>query len=565
MDIKKVKGAEILIQSIVREGARTIFGYPGGAIMPVYDALMDHSDKIGHILMRHEQGAVHAAQGYARASGEVGLCIVTGGPGATNTITGIADAMLDSTPLIVLAGQITTDLIGTDAFQEVDFTCVTQPVSKWTYQINSPEEISKAVARAFFIAKSGRPGPVVLSIAKNAQEGFAWYHPESVNFIRSYDNDPEIDMSSVERAVELIDSSRKPFVLCGHGIELADAGAEFKAFVEKAGLPFGSTLLGLSVMPTSHPLNKGMLGMHGNLCNNVKTNECDVLVAVGMRFDDRVTGRLASYARQAKIIHLDIDSSEIGKNVPADVPVLGDCKKTLALITERLRPASHKEWTDSFQPYIDEEYDKVVRKELFPGTGPLNMGEVVSAVSEATSHNAVLVTDVGQNQMIAARYFKYSAPRSIITSGGMGTMGFGLPAAIGAATVLPDRPVCVFMGDGGLQMTIQELGTIMERRIPVKIILLNNNYLGNVRQWQELFFNKRYAFTHLDNPDFQMIAAAYRIPSIRVVNREDLAGAVEKMLAADGPFFLEACVCEEGNVMPMIPPGASIDNMMMEC
>lgn len=560
-----ISGSEILIRSLIREGTDMIFGYPGGAIMPVYDALMNHTDSIDHVLVRHEQGATHAAQGYARASGKVGVCLVTGGPGATNTITGIADAMLDSTPIVVIAGQITTDLIGTDAFQEVDFTCVTQPISKWSYQISCPEEISRVVARAFFVAKSGRPGPVVLSVTKNAQVGMAEYIHEKVSFIRSYDDDPEIDMDAIEAAADAINHAQKPFVLAGQGIELGNAQEEFRSFVEKADLPFGCTLLGLSVLPSSHRLNKGMLGMHGNLCNNVKTNECDVLVAVGMRFDDRVTGNVDTYARQARIIHLDIDASEINKNVHADIPVLGDCRKTLKLITERLLPANHGKWISSFAQYDREEYEKVVSKELHPKEGPLNMGEVVDAVSRACGAGAVLVTDVGQNQMMAARYFRFSEKRSIITSGGMGTMGFGVPAGIGAAFGRPDRKVCVFTGDGGLQMTIQEFGTIMERRVPVKIILLNNNYLGNVRQWQELFFHKRYSFTRLDNPDFQILSSAYGIPSKRVIDRKDLMPAVEEMMAADGPFFLEACVAEEGNVMPMIPPGGTVDNMLMEC
>lgn len=560
-----ISGSEILIRSLIREGTDMIFGYPGGAIMPVYDALMNHTDSIDHVLVRHEQGATHAAQGYARASGKVGVCLVTGGPGATNTITGIADAMLDSTPIVVIAGQITTDLIGTDAFQEVDFTCVTQPISKWSYQISCPEEISRVVARAFFVAKSGRPGPVVLSVTKNAQVGMAEYIHEKVSFIRSYDDDPEIDMDAIEAAADAINHAQRPFVLAGQGIELGNAQEEFRTFVEKADLPFGCTLLGLSVLPSSHRLNRGMLGMHGNLCNNVKTNECDVLVAVGMRFDDRVTGNVDTYARQARIIHLDIDASEINKNVHADIPVLGDCRKTLKLITERLLPANHGKWISSFAQYDREEYEKVVSKELHPKEGPLNMGEVVDAVSRACGAGAVLVTDVGQNQMMAARYFRFSEKRSIITSGGMGTMGFGVPAGIGAAFGRPDRKVCVFTGDGGLQMTIQEFGTIMERRVPVKIILLNNNYLGNVRQWQELFFHKRYSFTRLDNPDFQILSSAYGIPSKRVIDRKDLMPAVEEMMAEDGPFFLEACVAEEGNVMPMIPPGGTVDNMLMEC
>lgn len=562
---EQIQGSEALIRALVREGVDTIFGYPGGAIMPVYDTLMDHADEINHILVRHEQGATHAAEGYARASGKTGVCLVTGGPGATNTLTGIADAMLDSTPVVVIAGQIATDMIGTDAFQEVDFTCVTQPVCKWSYQISTPDEISRVIARAFFVARTGRPGPVVLSITKDAQTGMTEYVPEKVTYIRSYDYDPEIDITRIREAAAAINSARRPFVLAGQGIELGGAQEEFREFVEKGCLPFGCTLLGLSVLPTSHPLNKGMLGMHGNLCNNVKTNECDVLIAVGMRFDDRVTGDVNTYARQARIIHLDIDPAEIGKNVRADIPILGNCRKSLAMLTERLVKTDRSEWCDSFRKYREEEYERVIRKELYPESGPLNMGEVVDAVSNATGHRAILVTDVGQNQMMAARYFKFTEKRSIITSGGMGTMGFAMPAGIGAAYARPDRTVCVFMGDGGLQMTLEELGTVMEHRIPLKMILLNNNYLGNVRQWQELFYDRRYSFTHLANPDFQILASAYSIPSRRVAERKDLRDAVREMLETDGPFFLEACVAEEGNVLPMTPPGKSISDMLMEC
>ena len=568
MDTKnseQISGSEALLRSLIREGVDTVFGYPGGAIMPVYDALMDHMDEINHILVRHEQGATHAAEGYARASGKPGVCMVTGGPGATNTLTGIADAMLDSTPIVVIAGQIANELIGTDAFQEVDFTCVTQPISKWSYQISSPDEISRVVARAFFVATSGRPGPVVLTITKNAQTGMTCYRPEKVTYIRSYDDDPEIDITRIREAAAAINAAKRPFVLAGQGIELGGAQDEFRKFVEKGELPFGCTLLGLSVMPTAHPLNKGMLGMHGNYCNNVKTNECDVLIAVGMRFDDRVTGNLATYARQAKVIHLDIDPSEIGKNVPADIPVLGNCRKSLAMLTERLVHMDRSEWIDSFGKYQEEEYRRVIDRELHPAEGPLNMGEVVSAVSSAAGDNAILVTDVGQNQMMAARYFRFGQKRSIITSGGMGTMGFAIPAGIGAAFARPDRTICVFMGDGGLQMTVQEFGTIMEHQVPVKMILLNNSYLGNVRQWQQLFYNRRYAFTHLENPDFQVLSSAYGIPSRRVIERSGLKDAVEEMLSTDGPFFLEVCVAEEGNVMPMTPPGHPIDNMLMEC
>ena len=560
-----ITGSEALMRSLEYEGVETIFGYPGGAIMPVFDALYDHRERLNHILVRHEQGAAHAAQGFARVSGKVGVCLVTSGPGATNTITGIADAMIDSTPIVVIAGQVGAGFLGTDAFQEVDLVGVTQPITKWSYQIRRAEDVAWAVSRAFYIARSGRPGPVVLDFTKNAQVDQTEYEPVTVDFIRSYDPDPEIDRKAIGDAVALINESKKPFVLVGQGVELGNAQEELKSFIEKADLPCGCTLLGLSALPSDHPLNKGMLGMHGNLGPNVKTNECDVLIAVGMRFDDRVTGKLDTYAKQAKVIHLDVDPSEIGKNVPVDVPVLGNCKKTLALLTELIQKNKHTEWIDSFHSYEDTEYEQVIRKEVFPTEGPLNMGEVVHAVSEATRNDAVLVTDVGQNQMMACRYFKFSRERSIITSGGMGTMGFGLPAAIGATFGRPDRTVCVFMGDGGLQMTMQELGTVMEQKAPVKIILLNNNYLGNVRQWQAMFFNRRYSFTPMMNPDYMQIATAYGIPSRRVIERADLHDAIQEMLNTDGPFLLEACVVEEGNVLPMTPPGYSVNQMLLEC
>lgn len=562
---EKITGSEALMRSLEYQGVKTIFGYPGGAIMSVFDALYDHRDKLNHILVRHEQGAAHAAQGFARVSGKVGVCLVTSGPGATNTITGIADAMIDSTPLVVIAGQVGAGLLGTDAFQEVDLVGITQPISKWSYQIRKAEDVAWAVSRAFYIARSGRPGPVVLDFAKNAQLEMTEFEPVGVDFIRSYDPDPETDPKALAEAVALINDSKKPLVLVGQGVELGNAQQELKDFVEKADIPCGCTLLGLSALPTEHYLNKGMLGMHGNLGPNVKTNECDVLIAVGMRFDDRVTGKLETYAKQAKIIHLDIDSSEIGKNVAVDVPVLGDCKRTLALLTELIQKQTHTEWVESFKPYEQKEYAEVIEKEVYPKEGPLNMGEVVRAVSEATHHEAILVTDVGQNQMMACRYFKYTKERSVVTSGGMGTMGFGLPAAIGATFGRPDRTVCAFMGDGGLQMTMQELGTIMEQKAPVKIILLNNNYLGNVRQWQAMFFNHRYSFTPMMNPDYMQIASAYEIPSRRVIEREDLEEAIREMLDTDGPFLLEACVIEEGNVLPMTPPGSSVNYMLMEC
>lgn len=561
---EKITGSEALMRSLEHEGIKTIFGYPGGAIMPVFDALYDHRDKLNHILVRHEQGAAHAAQGFARVSGEVGVCLVTSGPGATNTITGVADAMIDSTPIVVIAGQVGASLLGTDAFQEVDLVGITQPISKWSYQIRRAEDVAWAVSRAFYIARSGRPGPVVLDFAKNAQQELTEYEPVDVDFIRSYDPDPETDPKAVAEAVALINEARKPLVLVGQGVELGNAQEELRAFVEKADLPCGCTLLGLSALPSDHRLNKGMLGMHGNLGPNVKTNECDVLIAVGMRFDDRVTGKLETYARQAKVIHLDVDPSEISKNVAVDVPILGNCKRTLALLTELIQAQRHTEWIESFRPYEEKEYTQVIDREIHPKEGPLNMGEVVRKVSEATRNEAILVTDVGQNQMMACRYFKFTKNRSVVTSGGMGTMGFGLPAAIGATFGRPDRTVCVFMGDGGLQMTMQELGTVMEQKAPVKIILLNNNYLGNVRQWQAMFFNRRYSFTPMMNPDYMQIASAYGIPSRRVAERGELEETIREMLDTDGPFLLEACVIEEGNVLPMTPPGSSVNYMMLD-
>ena len=561
---EKITGGEALMRSLEHQGVKTIFGYPGGAIMPVFDALYDHRDKLNHILVRHEQGAAHAAQGYARVSGDVGVCLVTSGPGATNTITGVADAMIDSTPIVVIAGQVGAGLLGTDAFQEVDLVGITQPISKWSYQIRRAEDVAWAVARAFYIARSGRPGPVVLDFAKNAQVEMTDYEPVDVDFIRSYDPDPETDPKALAEAVRLINESEKPLVLVGQGVELGNAQEELLKFVEKADIPCGCTLLGLSAMSSEHPLNKGMLGMHGNLGPNVKTNECDVLIAVGMRFDDRVTGKLETYAKQAKVIHLDVDPSEIGKNVPVHVPVLGNCKRTLSLLTELIQPNKHTAWIDSFRQYEQQEFDKVIKPEVYPAEGPINMGEVVNAVSEATNHEAVLVTDVGQNQMMACRYFKFTKNRSVVTSGGMGTMGFCIPAAIGATFGRPDRTVCAIMGDGGLQMTMQELGTIMEQKAPVKMILMNNNYLGNVRQWQAMFFRRRYSFTPMMNPDYMQIASAYGIPSRRVIEREELKYGIKEMLATDGPFLLEVCVVEEGNVLPMTPPGSSVNYMMMD-
>ncbi len=553
------------MRSLEHQGVTTLFGYPGGSIMPAFDALYSHREQLNHILVRHEQAAAHAAEGYARVSGKVGVCLVTSGPGATNTVTGIADAMIDSTPIVVIAGQVGTSFLGSDAFQEVDLVGVTQPISKWSYQIRRAEDVPMAVAKAFYIARSGRPGPVVLDFAKNAQVETFNYEPVDIDYIRSYVPVPDTDEASLDEAARLINAARRPFALVGQGVELGNAQEELLAFLEKADIPCGATLLGLSDIPTGHRLNKGMLGMHGNLGPNVKTNECDVLIAIGMRFDDRVTGNLETYARQAKIIHLDIDPAEVNKNVAVDVAVLGDCKQTLRQLTERTTEARHTDWIESFKPYEEQEYAHVIESEVYPKEGPLKMGEVARAVSDAAGGNAILVTDVGQNQMLSARYFNYAQKRSIVTSGGLGTMGFGLPAAIGATFGAPERTVFAFMGDGGLQMSIQELGTIMEQGSPVKIVVLNNNYLGNVRQWQAMFFGRRYSFTPMLNPDYMKIAEAYGIPSQLVERREDLAEAIGRMLSTDGPFLLEVAVIEEGNVLPMTPPGGTVNEMLLEC
>ena len=553
-----------MLQALLAEGVDTVFAYPGGSIIKVFDALYDHRKDLKQILVRHEQGAAHAAQGYARVSGRTGVAIVTSGPGATNTITGISDAMLDNTPLVVIAGQVSTDVLGTDAFQEIDLVGVTQPITKWSYQIRRAEDIAWAVARAFYIAGSGRPGPVVLDFSKTAQVAQIDFKPAKIEYERSYIPSPDPIESQINDAVALINSAKKPLVLVGHGVELGNAENELREFIEKADLPAARTLLGLAALPSDHPLNMGMLGMHGNLAPNVKTNECDVLIAVGMRFDDRVTGTLNTYAKQAKIIHLDIDKSEFGKNVKPDVTVLGDCRQTLRLITERMAKASHKEWIESFKPLDKEEFDKVIDNAVNPGQGPLKMGEVVTEVSKQSPANSVLVTDVGLNQMFSARYFKYREPRSIVTSGGLGTMGFCMPAAIGATFGAPDRTVLAFFGDGGFQMNIQELGTIMENQAPVKMIVMNNTYLGNVRQWQQMMFKSRYSCTHMMNPDYSKIAAAYGIPYRLVTDRKELKDAVADMLKAKGPFLLEASVMEEENVMTMIKPGNSVDEMIFE-
>ena len=561
---EKITGAEALMRSLEAEGVDVLFGYPGGAIMPTYDALYDHRTTLHHILVRHEQGAAHAAQGYARVSGRVGVAIATSGPGAMNTITGIADAMIDSTPLVVICGQVGAAMLGTDAFQEVDVISVTQPISKWAFQIRKAEDVAWAVSRAFYIARSGRPGPVVLDFTKNAQTGMVDYEPAKVDYIRSYKPVPVPTDDVIRQAAELINQSQRPLVLVGQGVELGNAREELCRFIEKADMPAGCTMLGLSALPSSHRLNMGMLGMHGNLAPNVMTNRCDLIIAVGMRFDDRVTGNLDTYARQAKVIHFDIDPSEINKNVRADVAVVGDCKQTLVRVTELLAEQKHTEWVDGFKPYRQEEEQKVILPAIQPSDGPLLMGEVVRRVSEATHDSAIMVTDVGQNQLFGCRYFRFSQGRSIVTSGGCGTMGFGLPASIGATFGAPERTVCLFVGDGGLQMTIQELGTIMEQGAPVKIILLNNNFLGNVRQWQYMFFNKRYSFTPMLNPDYEGICRSYGIPSRTVTERAELDEAIRQMLDTPGPFLLQCGVKEEDNVLPMTPPGANVDEMLME-
>lgn len=562
--MEKISGAEALMKSLEHEGVNVLFGYPGGAIIPTYDALYDHKNTLHHILVRHEQAAVHAAQGYARVSGKVGCCIVTSGPGAMNTISGIADAMVDSTPLVVICGQVGASLLGTDAFQEVDVVGVTQPISKWNYQIRRAEDIPWAVARAFYIAKSGRPGPVVLDFTKNAQTATFDYKPQVVDFIRSYKPLHMPKQADIDLAAKMINEAVKPFMLVGHGVELGGAQKEFLELCEKAQIPFGQTMLGLSTASSDHPLNMGMLGMHGNLGPNVMTNQCDLLIAVGMRFDDRITGNLDTYAKQAKIIHFDIDPSEFNKNVKVDLALLGDCKSTLALVSEKVTPAKHQSWIAGFKPYEDMEFNKVIEGALYPKDGPLLMGEVVRKVSEAANNEAILVTDVGQNQLFACRYFKFKKYHSCITSGGCGTMGFGIPAAMGACYAAPDRTVCMFAGDGGFQMTMQELGTIMENQIPVKMIMLNNNFLGNVRQWQYMFFDKRYSFTPMVNPDYEKIAAGYNIPCRTVVSRDEIDEAIREMLDTKGPYFLQVAVKEDDNVLPMTPPGGNVDEMLFD-
>ena len=561
--MEKISGAQALIKALLNEGVDTIFGYPGGAIIPVFDAMYDFYNDFKYVLTRHEQGAIHSAQGYARVSGKPGVCIVTSGPGATNTITGIGDAMLDNTPLVVITGQVGKSLLGTDAFQEIDVVGITQPITKWSYQIRDEKEIAWAVARAFYIANNGRPGPVVLDFAKNAQTALVDFKPEKCNFIRSYIPTLPLKTEKVEKAAELINNAKKPLALVGHGVTIGKAEEELKAFLEVADIPAAWTMLGESAMATDYPLNKGMLGMHGNIGPNIKTNECDLLIAIGMRFDDRITGDLNTYAKQAKVIHFDIDPAEINKNVKADVAILGNVKETLPAVTKLLNKNEHKEWIASFDEYDKKEYDSVINKEVYPTEGPIKMGEVVRKISDATNRKAILVTDVGQNQMAAIRYFQFTEKRSVVTSGGAGTMGFGIPAAIGAKIAAPERTVCLFCGDGGFQMTMQELGTIMQENLGIKMIIMNNNFLGMVRQWQELFYNQRYSSTPLVNPDFTTIASAYGIKSRLVNQREELDGAINEMLSDDKSFLLIVNVDMKELIYPMIPAGGSVTNILI--
>jgi len=558
-----ITGGEILMESLIAQGVDTIFGYPGGAIMPVYDKLYDYTDRLRHILVRHEQGAIHAAQGYARVQDKPICVLVTSGPGATNVITGVADAMIDSTPVVVVAGQVPTSLLGTDAFQEIDLVGMTSPITKWSYQIRRPEDVAWAVARAFYIAKSGRPGPVVLDFTKDAQVGSAKYIPGECKFIRSYVPYPKVQKESIGKALDMINNAKNPFVVYGQGIILSKAEQELSAFLRKGDFPSGSTLLGLSALPSRDAHFLGMLGMHGNIAPNILTQECDLLIAVGMRFDDRVTGNLKTYARNAKIIHIDIDPSELGKNVPVDLAIKGDAKEVLALLAAGMSKVEKRAWHDEVLAYKKVEKEQVINPEVRPGEGPIKVGEVVDAVSKVCEGDAIVVTDVGENQMIAARYSRFTKTRSFLTSGGLGTMGFGLPAGIGAKIGAPDRQVCVYVGDGGFQMTIEELGTIAQEGTGVKVVLIDNTWLGNVRLWQQLFFNKRYSFTKLLNPDFEKVAEAYGIKCVTVEKREDLEAAVREMFSDDKPFILNVRVLEENMVFPMIPPGKSVDEIML--
>jgi acetolactate synthase I/II/III large subunit len=554
-----ISGSQAVLEAFVAEGVDTIFGYPGGAIMPIYDALYDYHDKLKHILVRHEQGGIHAGQGYARASGKTGVVFATSGPGATNLVTGLADAMIDSTPLVCITGQVYAHLLGTDAFQEVDVINITTPVTKWNYQVTDATEIPSVLAKAFYIAGTGRPGPVLIDITKNAQlQKFDYEGYTKCTHIRSYRPKPIVRKEYIQQAAQLINEAKKPFVIFGQGIILGRAEKEFKAFIEKGGLPAAWTILGLSALPTDHPQNVGMLGMHGNYGPNVLTNECDVLIAVGMRFDDRVTGRLDKYAKQAKVIHLDIDPAEIDKNVKSTVPVWGDCKETLPLLTQLIEAKQHPEWMAQFKAFTQKEIDVVIKDELNPTSDELTMGEVIKLLNELTNGNAIIVTDVGQHQMVTCRYAKFNDTKSNITSGGAGTMGFALPAAIGAKFGAPKRTVVAVIGDGGVQMTIQELGTIMQTETNVKILILNNQFLGMVRQWQQLFHDKRYSFVDIASPDYVMVAKGYRIEGQSVSERVYLKAALKTMLDHNGAYLLEVMVGKENNVFPMVPQGCSV-------
>ena len=559
----KISGSEAIIKCLLEENVDLIYGYPGGAIMPFYDSLYNFQDKINHVLVRHEQGATHAAQGYSRSSGKVGVVIATSGPGATNLVTGIADAQIDSTPMVCITGQVASNLLGSDAFQETDIIGITTPITKWNYQITKASEISTILSKAFYIARSGRPGPVLIDITKDAQFEMTEFLYKKHKKLRSYNPKPEISDNSITDACALINKAKKPFILFGQGVILANAEKEFKKLIEKTGIPSAWTILGLSALATDHPLNVGMLGMHGNYGPNVLTNECDLLIAVGMRFDDRVTGNLNYYAKQAKIIHLEIDPAEINKNVKVDVAVLGDLKNTLPKIIEKVEEKKYEKWLEKFRELNQIEYDKVIKDDLFPKKEKITMGEVIHQINIATKGNAIIVTDVGQHQMVACRYAKFNESKSNITSGGLGTMGFALPAAIGAKMGAPKREVIAVIGDGGFQMTIQELGTIFQTGVPVKIVVLNNDFLGMVRQWQQLFFDKRYSSTEMVNPDFVAIANGYQIESERISKREDLKESIQKMIDSPNPFFMEVVVGKEDNVFPMIPTGESVSNMRL--
>ena len=560
-----ISGSVAVLEALVAEGVTDFFGYPGGAIMPIYDALYDYTDTLNHILVRHEQGGIHAAQGYARTSGQVGVVFATSGPGATNLVTGLADAQIDSTPLVCITGQVFAHLLGTDAFQETDVINITTPVTKWNYQVTDANEIPSVLAKAFYIARTGRPGPVLIDITKNAQvQKFDYQGYKPCSHIRSYRPKPIVRKEYIQAAAELINKAEKPFVLLGQGVILGEAEKEFKAFIEKGGIPAAATVLGLSALPTDHPLHVGMLGMHGNYGPNVLTNECDVLIAVGMRFDDRVTGRLDKYAKQAKVVHLDIDPAEIDKNVLATVPVWGDCKETLPLLTALIEKKEHREWLNTFRKMQVEEENVVINPELHPKSEVMTMGEVLDVLNELTGGDAVIVTDVGQHQMVTCRYAKFNKTRSNVTSGGLGTMGFALPAAIGAKFGAKDRPVVAIIGDGGFQMTLQELGTIMQFDVNVKIIILNNNFLGMVRQWQQLFHDRRYSFVNITSPDFVTVAKGYGIAGKSISKREGLKAALSEMLEHKGAYLLEVMVGKENNVFPMVPQGCGVAEIRLK-